>query len=532
MRSLMKVMILLLVGFAVGVVATRHKGQSPSEAATVAEGSLRTAAEGNVRTVAADAAPDAAAQPNGTPEQCLHCTLPDFTRLAAELRDSVVNISTSTKAEPQRGFHGEEFGAPGGGGPQGGGPGDEQDPREFMEPFERFFGPMPRRQLPRRSLGSGFIFDPDGYILTNNHVIENADSVTVKLNSGDEKPAKIIGRDPKTDVAVLKIETDAPLPAISFGDSEAIRVGEWVMAIGNPFGLEFSVTAGIVSAKGRFIGQGNYDDFLQTDAPINPGNSGGPLLDLEGRVIGINTSIFSRSGGNIGIGFAIPINLAKELIPQLREKGRVTRGWMGVMIQKVTPDIAESLGLKHPHGALVADVVKDGPAAKSGVKVGDVIIKFDGKEVKESTELPLMVAREPIGKAVPIVVLRNGEEQSIDLEIAEMADDEVQVAKGEAEAFGLTVQNLTPEIAESLGLARDVSGVLVSAVDPGSAAADAGLRRGDVILEVNRKAVPNVEAYSTQLREGKGAKSVLMLVRRGENTVFLALKPEKETKKD
>src|SRR5262245_49589177 len=341
MRSLMKVVILLLVGFAVGLVATRHKGQSPSEAATLAGD--------GVRTIATDAAPAAPAQPNGATEPCLHCTLPDFTRLAAELRDSVVNISTSSKAEPARGFHGEEFGAPpGGGGPQGGGPGDEQDPREFWEPFERFFGPMPRRQMPRRSLGSGFIFDPDGYILTNNHVVENADSITVKLNSGDEKPAKLVGRDPKTDVAVLKIETDAPLPAISFGDSDAIRVGEWVMAIGNPFGLEFSVTAGIVSAKGRFIGQGNYDDFLQTDAPINPGNSGGPLLDLEGRVVGINTSIFSRSGGNIGIGFAIPINLAKELIPQLREKGRVTRGWMGVMIQKVTPDIAESLGLKHP----------------------------------------------------------------------------------------------------------------------------------------------------------------------------------------
>jgi serine protease Do len=387
---------------------------------------------------------------------------------------------------------------------------------------------MPRRQMPRRSLGSGFIFDPEGYILTNNHVIENADEVMVKLNSGDEVKAKIVGRDPKTDVAVLKIETDKQLPAIPFGDSDVIRVGEWVMAIGNPFGLEFSVTAGIVSAKGRFIGQGNYDDFLQTDAPINPGNSGGPLLDLQGRVVGINTSIFSRTGGNIGIGFAIPINLAKELIPQLREKGRVTRGWMGVMIQKVTPDIAESLGLKHAHGALVADVVKEGPAAKAGVEVGDVIVKFDGKEVKESTDLPIMVAREPIGKAVPLVVLRNGEEKSIDLEIAEMEDDEIQVAKGEAEAFGLTVQNLTPEIAESLGIARDLNGVLVSGVEPGSPAADAGLRRGDVILEVNRKPVPNVDTYSEQLTAAKGGKSVLLLVRRGENTVFLALKPTKE----
>ena len=255
-----------------------------------------------------------------------------------------------------------------------------------------------------RSLGSGFIFDPAGYILTNNHVVENADEIKVKLNSGDEVPREVVGRDPKTDIARAEDRRQEGPPTIAFGDSDAVEVGEWVMAIGNPFGLEFSVTAGIVSAKGRFIGQGNYDDFLQTDAPINPGNSGGPLLDLNGKVVGINTSIFSRSGGNIGIGFAIPINLAKELIPQLREKGRVTRGWIGVMIQKVTPDIADSLGLADAHGALVADVVKGGPADAAGIKVGDVIISFDGHDVKESTELPTLVAREKIGQEVPVVV--------------------------------------------------------------------------------------------------------------------------------
>jgi serine protease Do len=452
---------------------------------------------------------------------CAGCGLPDFSDLAAKLRDSVVNVSSEGKEDSgdRGGFHG----GPNPGLPPGGGQG--QDPREFWEPFERFFGPMPRRPMPQKSLGSGFIFDPTGYILTNNHVVENSSQIKVKLNSGQEISAKLVGRDPKTDIAVLKIDTERDLPSIPFGNSDDLRVGEWVMAIGSPFGLEFSVTAGIVSAKGRFIGQGNYDDFIQTDAPINPGNSGGPLLDLEGRVVGINTSIFSRSGGNIGIGFAIPINLAKELIPQLREKGRVTRGWMGVMIQKVTPEIADSLGMKTGHGALVADVVKGGPAAEAGIKVGDVIVAFDGHEVDESTDLPLMVAREPIGKEVELTVIRDGSEQTITLTVGEMKDEEMQLAHSESEAYGVTVQNLTPEIAESLGVPADLKGVLVSSVQPGSPAEDAGLRRGDVVLEVNRKPVGTVDKYSEEMKKTAEGKSVLLLVRRGENTVFLALKP-------
>ena len=532
MRSVLKVIVLLLVGFVVGVVAVRKSGPEPTQAVATAQESGDA-----VRTIASEAVEGraGAASSGGA---CVTCTLPDFTVLAAELSHAVVNISSSSKGEREGGDGSGGNGGGGGGGsprfhggPRGqmpgfppGGPGG-QDPREFWEPFERFFGPMPRRRTPERSLGSGFIFDPAGYILTNNHVVENADEIKVKLNSGEEVTAELVGRDPKTDLAVLKVDVDKQLPTIAFGDSEAVKIGEWVMAIGNPFGLEFSVTAGIVSAKGRFIGQGNYDDFLQTDAPINPGNSGGPLLDMQGKVVGINTSIFSRSGGNIGIGFAIPINLAKDLIPQMREKGRVTRGWIGVMIQKVTPDIADSLGLQASRGALVADVVKGGPAEEAGIKVGDVIVSFDGQDVKESTELPTLVAREKIGQEVPVVVMRDGKEETVSIKIAEMKDDEEQVATGESEAYGLTVQNLTPEIAESLGINVDVQGVLVSGVEPGSPADDAGLRRGDVIVEVNRKAVKDVDAYQKELKGTGAGKSVLMLVRRGENTVFLALKP-------
>ena len=527
-----------LVGFVVGVVAVRNRGQEPSSA--VAE--VKDDGAAAVRHVAATDDGGSASASGGA---CVKCQLPDFTELAADLNHAVVNISSSSKGD-RGGDGGDQGGGNGGGGggsprfhggprgqmppgfpPGGGGGGGQgQDPREFWEPFERFFGPMPRqRRAPERSLGSGFIFDPAGYILTNNHVVENADEIKVKLNSGEEMTAELVGRDPKTDLAVLKIDAKKDLPTIPFGDSDKVKVGEWVMAIGNPFGLEFSVTAGIVSAKGRFIGQGNYDDFLQTDAPINPGNSGGPLLDLNGRVVGINTSIFSRSGGNIGIGFAIPINLAKDLIPQLREKGKVTRGWIGVMIQKVTPEIADSLGLKASRGALVADVVKGGPAEEAGIKVGDVIVSFDGHDVKESTELPTLVAREKIGQEVPVVVMRDGQQENVSIKIAEMKDEEEQVATGESEAFGLTVQNLTPEIAESLGINVDVAGVLVSGVDPGSPADDAGLRRGDVIVEVNRKPVKDVDAYKKELKATGEGKSVLMLVRRGENTVFLALKP-------
>jgi serine protease Do len=288
------------------------------------------------------------------------------------------------------------------------------------------------------------------------------------------------------------------------------------------------VTAGIVSAKGRHIGPGPYESFIQTDASINPGNSGGPLINLHGEVVGINSAIISRSGGNIGIGFASPINIAKDLLPQLEQKGHVTRGWLGVLIQKVTPEIAESLGLNESSGALVADVMKDGPAKEAGIQVGDVIVDFNGAVVKDSADLPLLVARTPVGKVVKVKVLRGTAEKTVDVKVQELKDDEVEVAstQSDSEDLGLVVQNLTPESAESLGLDSATKGVFVSGVTPGSPADDAQIRRGDVILEVNRKGVKDAAAFRAALKSADEGKSVLLLVKRGDSTIFLALKRE------
>jgi serine protease Do len=391
---------------------------------------------------------------------------------------------------------------------------------------------MPRRPFKQKSLGSGFLIDDKGLILTNNHVVEDADEIVVKLSDDKEYKAKLLGRDQKTDIALLRVEQAPHMAAAKLGDSGSLAVGEWVMAIGNPFGLENTVTAGIVSAKGRHLGAGPYDDFIQTDASINPGNSGGPLINMRGEVVGINSAIFSRSGGNIGIGFAIPINIAKELIPQLEQKGKVVRGWLGVLIQKVTPEIAESLGLKEARGALVADVMKDGPAKEAGVKVGDVIVEYEGQPVKDSADLPLLVARTAVGNKVPVKLIRGKEEQIVEVKIGELKDEEVQVASSaETEEMGLTVQNLTSEIAESLGLDPSTKGVVVSAVEPGSAAEDAQLRRGDVILEVDRKTVGNTDEFEKAVKASGKDKSLLLLVRRGDNTIFLALKPEAKSEK-
>jgi serine protease Do len=471
-----------------------------------------------------EAAPTPAA-PEAEKPSAPQIMVPNFVVLAEQLSPKVVNISTTSESEAPQ-MQPQPFG----GGPGGGGGG--QDPfREFWEPFERFFGPMPRHRFRQRSLGSGFVINRDGVILTNNHVVENADEIVVKVASGKEYKAEIVGRDPKTDIAVIKISgaEAEDLHAVTLGDSDNLRVGEWIIAIGNPFGLEHTVTSGIVSAKGRFIGQGSYDDFIQTDAAINPGNSGGPLINLNGEVVGINTAIFSRTGGNIGIGFAIPINLAKELLPELQEKGKVTRGWLGVYIQKVTPDIAESLGLDNSNGALVADVMADAPAAKGGIEVGDVIVEFDGHTVGESTELPLMVARTAVGKTVDVKVVRSGKTKMLRVEVGELSDEEVGVASADdSEKLGLSVQELTPEIAESLGIEPGTKGIVVAAVEQGSVAEDAGLRRGDVILEVNRKPVEGVADYRKAIQKLEKGKSLLFLVRRGDNTIFLALKPPTE----
>ena len=449
----------------------------------------------------------------GSPDVRVQTGLPDFVNLARKMRPIVVNISTTQTSETRGGS--QEFGSPFG----------EEDP--FNDFWRRFFGgPMPRGPQRQRSLGSGFIIDGDGSILTNNHVVENASKIVVKLSDDQEYEAKVIGRDQKTDIAVIRINAKTNLSTAPLGDSDKLEVGEWVMAIGNPFGLDSTVTSGIVSAKGRHIGQGPYDNFIQTDASINPGNSGGPLINLRGEVIGINTAIFSRTGGNIGIGFAIPINLVKELLPQLRGKGKVTRGYLGVLIQKVTPEIGESLGLDRSYGALVANVSKDGPADKAGVKVGDVIVEFDGKEVKDSGDLPIIVARTGVDKKVRMKVLRDKKEIFLNVVVGELKDEEVVASAPEKGELGLTVQRLTPQMAESLGLEK-VEGVVVTAVEPGSAADDAGIRRGDLILEVDRKSVLSVDEYKKAIAGVRKGRGVLFLVRRGESTLFLALKPQR-----
>jgi serine protease Do len=436
-----------------------------------------------------------------------------FAGLAKELNPAVVNVNTTQVIKGRR------FGRPSPfPGPYGG-----RDP--FEDFWEKFFGreDRPHREFKQRSLGSGFIISKDGYIITNNHVVEKATEIKVTIGDGDDYDAKVVGKDPKTDLALLKINPKGDLPLVALGNSDRLEVGEWVLAIGNPFGLEHTVTAGIVSAKGRVIGAGPYDDFIQTDASINPGNSGGPLFNLAGEVVGINTAIIASGQG---IGFAIPINIAKELLPQLREKGRVTRGWLGVAVQKVTEDLAKSFNLKKKNGALVADVVAGGPAEKAGIERGDVIIEFDGQEVKEMNELPRIVANTPIGKEVNVKVLRDGREKTFKVSVGELKEErEVTLrptVKEFEEELGLTVQPLTSEMAPHFG-PKETEGVVVSDVYPGSPADEAGIRRGDIIQEINRRPIKDMDSYQEALEEGKDKDSLLLFVRRGENTIYLTL---------
>ena len=404
-------------------------------------------------------------------------------------------------------------------------------PFPFRTPFGDFFGPFsdqnpyhgPQQQ---QGVGSGFVISSDGYILTNNHVIDDAAQIKIKLSDGKEYDAKVVGRDPKTDLALLKAEGAPPLHALQLGDSDSLKVGNWVVAIGSPFGLEQTVTAGIVSAKGRVIGSGPYDNFIQTDASINPGNSGGPLLNTEGQVVGINTAIFSQSGGNVGIGFAIPVNMAKEIVPQLEEKGHVTRGWLGVGIQKITPELAKSFGLKDDKGALVSQVVKGGPADKAGIETGDVIVEFDGKKVTDMNDLPRVVAATPVGKAVAVKALRGGNVVDREVKIAEMEQKEEVADVSARKPLGMTVQNITPEIAKGLGLKTE-TGVLVAGVVPGSPAANADLRAGDVIQQVNKTPVKNVEDFKQKIENAKDKEPILLLIQRGETSLFAALTPAK-----
>ena len=433
-------------------------------------------------------------------------SLPNFTGLAKRVGPSVVNVSTTQMRRETQSV------------PSPFGPGDPRN--DFLERF--FGGRTPRGPQRQNGVGSGFIIDANGTILTNYHVVGEADKITVTLSDGKSLEAKVIGKDQKTDIAVIKIDAGRELPAVALGDSDRLEVGEWVIAIGNPFGLDHTITSGIVSAKGRQIGAGPYDNFIQTDASINPGNSGGPLLNLRGEVVGINTAIFSQTGGNIGIGFAIPTNSVKDLLPQLKDKGRVVRGYLGTTVQKITPEIADSLALKQANGALVADVVKGGPAEKAGVKVGDVITEFERKEVKDSSDLPALVARVAPGTSVQVKVLRDGKALSLPITVGEMKDNEIAAATQES-GLGLTVQPLTPDVAQSLGLDR-AEGIVVASVTPGGAADDAGIRAGDVITQVNRRPVKNLADYNREVGSTEKGKSILFLVRRGESSVFLALK--------
>ena len=422
--------------------------------------------------------------------------LPNFSALAKQVQPGVVNIRTVKTIK--------------GGGPV----------------FRHFFGPFdPRRPQPpfgegmpgneqrQRSLGSGFIMDAEGFIITNNHVVEDADQIKVRLSDEREFDARVIGRDPKTDLALIKID-GKDLFSLRLGDSNRLEVGSWVLAVGSPFGLEQTVTAGIVSAKGRFIGAGPYDDFIQTDASINPGNSGGPLLNMNGEVVGINTAIVAQGQG---IGFAIPVNLARDIVAQLKDHGSVTRGWMGVGIQDLTPELAEYYGIKNQKGVLVTQVFSDQPAEKAGVKAKDVIVAVDGKPVSTGRELSAAVAGLPVGKEVPVKLIREGKEFSVKVRIAERKEGEAAASEAGPDStdLGIRATDLTPETARRFGIEEGEKGALIAAIQPGSKAEQAGLRQGDIVKEVNRTPVQTVAEWRAALGKVKSGETLQLLVKRG-----------------
>jgi len=450
--------------------------------------------------------------------------------VAEQVIDAVVNISTSQRVDAKLGNM------------------PDLPPGSPMEEFfEEFF--KNRRgqggqgdQTPRRinSLGSGFIIDPSGVVVTNNHVIADADEINVILNDGSKLPAELIGRDTKSDLALLRVHPDKPLKAVRFGDSDKLRLGEWVIAIGNPFSLGGTVTAGIVSARNRDINSGPYDNYIQTDAAINRGNSGGPLFNLNGDVVGVNTAIISPSGGSIGIGFAVPSNSAVAVINQLRQFGETRRGWLGVRIQQVTDDIAESLSIKPARGALVAGVDDRGPAKPGGIEPGDVVVKFDGRDIKEMHDLPRIVADTPVGKEVEVIVIRKGKEETHTVKIGRLEDSE-KLAAADAKknaapeqksvvqkTLGLELSSLSDDLRKKFKVRDSVKGVLVTAVDPNvaSAATDKRLSPGDVIVEVQYEAVGNPSDLQTRLEalKAQGKKVAVLLVSNGDGeTRFVAL---------
>lgn len=455
-----------------------------------------------------------------------------FADLVEDVAPAVVNIRTvkTVKGGPMGGMFGFR-GQPDQGQP---GPGQEEHPRDLHEFFRRFFGGpggpggpgMPPREFKQRSLGSGVIIDEEGYVLTNNHVISGADQIMVKMKNGVEYEAEIKGRDKKTDIALIKIKAKKDFPYLKLGDSDKLRVGDWVLAVGNPFGLENTVTAGIVSAKGRSIGAGPYDDFIQTDASINPGNSGGGLIDMEGRLVGINTAIVAQGQG---IGFAIPINLAKSVMKQLREKGRVVRGWLGVYIQPVTKELAEKFDLDEDQGALVADVIKGSPAEKAGLKRGDVIVEYNGKAVEDTQDLPRMVASTPVGEKAEVELIRGGQKKTLSVTIGELKEDQMAAASpgetGEVD-LGMGLQELTPELAKQLGISG-TKGLVITGVKANSPASEAGLARGDVILEAAQKPMNSVEQFKKIASDLKPGDGLLLLIQRREGTLFVVVKKPK-----
>jgi serine protease Do len=457
-----------------------------------------------------------------------------FADLAERLLPAVVNISTTQVVRQDRT------------------PGQRRpDAPQFPpgSPFEEFFKEFFERggrggqdQAPRRaqSLGSGFIIDPSGIVITNNHVIAEADEIKVTLQDNTELPAKLLGRDAKTDLAVLKVTTSRQLPSVSFGNSDQVRIGDWVLAIGNPFGLGGTVTVGILSARARDINTGPYDDFLQTDAAINRGNSGGPLFNMAGEVVGINTAIYSPTGGSIGIGFAVPSSLAGPIVAQLREFGRTRRGWLGVNIQTVTDEIAESLGLSKARGALVARVTDKGPAEKAGIQSGDVVLRFDGKDVTDMRRLPRIVAETAVGKSVKVEVWRRNQSVLLDVMLGELEENEQQAAAppqrarpqqaapATVDALGMQLSAITPELREKFQVPASSKGVLITKVDEGSTAGERGLRIGDVIVEVAQQEVSQPGQVLDKVQEARRAnrRSVLIMVERAGEQRFVGLPVE------
>ncbi len=447
--------------------------------------------------------------------------LPEFTRLVERYSPAVVNISTTQKVdETARLPHGLEVPDLPKGGP-------------WDDLLQKFFGEGGKKQIPEheaRSLGSGFIIDKDGYILTNNHVVDEAEEITVRLSDRRELQAELVGADKRSDIALLKVDADH-LPTVQLGKSKNLKVGEWVMAIGSPFGFDHSVSVGVVSALGRSLPSENYVPFIQTDVAINPGNSGGPLFNLDGEVVGINSQIYSRTGGFMGLSFAVPIDVAMDTVSQIKEQGYVSRGWLGVLIQDVTRDLAESFNMKRPHGALVAQVLDDSPAQKAGIEVGDVVIEFNGEEVAYSSDLPPLVGRTRIGTDAKVKVLRNGKVRTLKVHIGELpAEEELKQATSEkrqpqTDRLGLQVDELNESQRNKLDI--DSGGILVQQVAEG-AAERAGIRRGDVILKLNNKQVESIKQYKELIDSLPEGRSVPVLVMRRSGPMFLALKVPEE----